>query len=121
MSNKFHRYEAWKESHKLNLAIYQSTHLFPDIERFGLISQIRRSATSVCANIAEGCERRTTKDFVSFIYISKASLSETRYHLLLAKDLGYLPVEKHEELDKQAYKVAALLYGLIVALEKRAK
>jgi len=119
MSRKFQRLKAWEEAHKLVLKIYQITANFPSNEKYGLTNQIRRSAASICANLAEGCERRTTKDFLSYVYISKASLSETQYHLLLAKDLCYLSVEDYNGLNNHANFVGAILHRLINSLEKK--
>lgn len=119
MPQKFKNLKAWEEAHKLVLQVYQITADFPTDERFGLTNQIRRSAVSICANLAEGCERRTTKDYLSFIYISKASLSETQYHLLLAKDLNYLAEEKYNSLSNLADYVGAILHRLISSLEKK--
>lgn len=80
----------WKESHKLALDIYSLTNKFPKGEMFALTSQIRRAATSIPANIAEGMGRNTTKELLSFTYNARGSLSEVIYHLILSKDLGYI-------------------------------
>ena len=119
MSLKFRRLDAWNEAHKLVMGIYKSTRNFPSEEKFGLTSQIRRAAVSISSNIVEGCERRTTKDFLQFLYISRASLSEVRYHLLLAKDLVYLPEKDYDSLDAQADRVGKILHGLMGSLEMK--
>ena len=91
----------WKEAHSLTLEIYKITNGFPKKEMFGLISQIRRAAVSVAANIAEGMGRNTTKELLSFTYNSRGSLSEVIYHLILSRDLGYLKKENFEVLYKR--------------------
>ncbi len=88
----------WKEAHSLALEVYRITKEFPKMEMFGLISQLRRAAVSVPANIAEGMGRNTTKELLSFIYNSRGSLSEVIYHLILSKDLGYLDKKDFDNL-----------------------
>ena len=79
----------WQKSHNLVLSIYRLTQSFPRNELFGLTSQIRRSAVSVPANIAEGFRRKGKADKLRFFNISQASLEETRYYLILTNDLEY--------------------------------
>jgi len=88
----FEDLEIWKEAHKLTVKIYETTRNFPKDELYGLISQLRRSASSVAANIAEGHSRDTTKEFIKFLYNARASAAETEYHLILSRDLGYLNI-----------------------------
>ena len=73
----------WKKAHALTLAVYRTTRQFPKEELYGLTSQIRRSSSSIAANIAEGCGRRTNADFARFLQISFSSASEVEYHLSL--------------------------------------
>jgi four helix bundle protein len=80
----------WQKSHQLTLAAYRETMSFPSDERFGLTSQIRRSAASVPANIAEGCGRCGNGEFHRFLQVAMGSASEVEYHFLLAHDLKYL-------------------------------
>lgn len=108
----------WQKSHELVLEIYRVTVNFPGNERFGLTQQIRRSSASVAANIVEGKSRNTDKEFTSFLYNSRGSLEETRYHLLLSKDLNYIDLEKYEELEKLATEVSFLLNKLINSISK---
>jgi len=67
---------------------------------FGVVSQMRRSAVSIPANIVEGQSRNTTKEYLSFLYNARGSLEETRYHLLLSKDLGYIRDEARDPLHR---------------------
>ena len=108
----------WQKSHEMVLEIYRVTVNFPGKERFGLTQQIRRSSASVAANIVEGKSRNTDKEFTSFLYVSRGSLEETRYHLLLSKDLNYIDPEKYEELEKLATEVSFLLNKLINSISK---
>jgi four helix bundle protein len=79
----------WKKSHRLVLKVYEMTKTFPREELYGLAAQMRRSAVSVPANIAEGFKKRGVKDKRNFYNIAQGSLEEVRYYLVLAKDLGY--------------------------------
>ncbi len=88
--NSFEQLDVWREAHSLVLEIYQITGHFPAEERFGLISQMRRAAVSVPANIAEGFKRRGSNDKVRFYNIAQSSLEELRYYIILCQDLRYL-------------------------------
>ena len=88
----------WKEAHQLTLEIYKLTNKFPNGEIYGLISQMRRAAVSVPANIVEGMGRNTTKELLSFSYNARGSLSEVIYYLILSKDLDYLKEENFDTL-----------------------
>lgn len=78
--------------------VYKVTSLLPDTERYGLQSQIRRASVSAATNIVEGCARRTTKDYVHFLFISLSSASETAYLLSLCSRLGMVPSADIEPL-----------------------
>jgi len=112
--------EVWKRSHALVLRIYQLTKSFPDEERFGLTSQLRRAAVSVPANIAEGSKRRKSQDYARFLNISEGSLSETDYLLLCSKDLGYLPESALEPIASEIDEVSRMLYRLRLKVEQEA-
>lgn len=79
----------WRRAHELVLAVYSLTANFPKSETYGLAAQMRRSAVSISANIAEGFRRRGRADKARFMNIAEGSLEETRYYLILAHDLGY--------------------------------
>ena len=79
----------WSKAHELVLTIYALTATFPKSETYGLSLQLRRSAVSVPANIAEGFRRRSRTEKARFLNIAESSLEETRYFLILARDLGY--------------------------------
>src|SRR3989338_7264449 len=80
----------WQEGHKLVLMVYRETKHFPDEERFGLTSQVRRSAVSVTSNIAEGFGRFSYKEKLQFYHTSLGSLFELQNQLIIARDIGYL-------------------------------
>lgn len=102
--------EVWKRGHALVLRVYDLTKVFPDDERFGLTSQLRRAAVSVPSNIAEGSKRRTDRDFARFLNIAEGSLSETDYLLLCAKDLGYIGAHAQEQLADEIDEISRMLY-----------
>lgn len=107
----------WQKSHDLTLQIYQCSQHFPGDERFGLTSQLRRSAASVPANLAEGSGRPGRAEYARFIGIAAGSALETEYHLLLAKDLGYLTSEEYQHLDMQIQTIKRMLAGLSQSLK----
>jgi len=110
-SNNFKDLKVWCKSHKLVLKIYTATKYFPDNERFGLVNQVRRSAVSVCANIVEGYTK-SKRDFVRYLDIARGSLEETKYHLLLSRDLNYLISAQFNELHNNADEIGKMLYAL---------
>ena len=108
----FRDLDAWRAAHELTLAVYRLTRGFPKDELFGVTSQVRRSAISIPANIAEGFGRQGPKEFLRFKRIANGSLQETKYLLLLAKDLGYLTPEKYASSTELSDRTGALLGGL---------
>lgn len=88
-AKSFEELVAWQKAHQLTLEIYRLTKSFPKEELYGLTSQIKRAATSVPSNIAEGFQRRGKADKCKFFNIAQASLEEARYQLILARDLDY--------------------------------
>lgn len=113
----FRDLKVWHKSHQLTLGIYQTTALFPKEELYGLTSQIRRASASIPANIAEGCGRGTDADFARFLQIAMGSASELEYHLLLARDLGFLNCLQHEKLNSQVTEVKRMLVSFIQKLK----
>ena len=109
----FRELEVWNRSHQLTLSMYRATATFPYTERFGLTSQIRRCSASIGANIAEGCGRKSNGDMQRFLEIASGSASELDYHLLLARDLGFLPVERYEQFVPELATLRRKLSSLI--------
>lgn len=115
----FEQLDVWSKAHQLTLEVYKATDTFPHQEKFGLTSQFRRAAGSVAANLAEGNERKSAKEYLQYCYQAKGSLIETANHLLLAKDLHYLQDETYFELREQIIAVKKMLSGLITYLKKK--
>lgn len=103
---------AWKEAHQLCLRIYTLTGKFPAEEKFGLTSQMRKSAYSVPTNIAEGNGRKTKKDRSHFLDIATGSIEELHYQCILARDLGYLTPKECEELHDRIQRTGYLIHKL---------
>jgi len=118
----FRDLKVWEKSHELTLAAYDATSNFPKQEMFGLVSQIRRCASSIPANIAEGCGRRGNGEFHRFLQIAMGSASELEYHLLLSRDLKFLDTELHVSLNGRVEEVKRMLSSLIRKVdEERSK
>ncbi len=116
---KFEDLKVWQVGHKLTLEIYKVSKFFPKDELYGLISQIRRAASSAPANIVEGYYRNTTKELIKFLFNARGSAGEVTYFLILAKDLGYLSVEKYNNLRKEYENLLRSLSAMINSLENR--
>jgi len=109
----------WQESRKFTNNIYKLTKKFPQEELYGLTSQMRRDAVSVMSNIAEGFDRRTTKEFISFLIISRASVSEVQNDLYISLDLNYINNEGFKTYYNHAQKIGKLINGLITYLKSQ--
>jgi four helix bundle protein len=102
----------WDEAHRLTLAVYKATQGFPKEERFGLTSQMRRASSSIAANLAEGCGRRSDGEMARFVQIAMGSGAELSYHLLLARDLGFLKDGDYPVLSSAVERVMKMLSAL---------
>ncbi len=109
----FEDLDVWKKSRKLVNEIYSLTKKQRFSKDFGLVDQIRRSGVSVMSNIAEGFERGSNTEFIRFLYIAKASCGETRSHLFIAFDQGYLSEEELENAKSFAKSVSRMIGGFI--------
>lgn len=89
-AKRFEDLVVWQKAHRLVLGVYQITHAFPRHELYGLTSQLRRSAVSIPANIAEGFKKTGQQGKTRYWNIAQGSLEEVRYDLTLARDLGYV-------------------------------
>ena len=105
----FHKLGIWQRSHQLTLDVYKVSQAFPKDELFGLTSQIRRAASSVPTNIAEGCGRASNKDFAHFLQIAIGSASEVEYELLLAHDLEYINDESFNKLTSETIAIRKMI------------
>ena len=113
----FRKIKAWQLADDLTFAVYSATKKFPREETYGLISQLRRASSSVAANIAEGANRATKKDYLHFLSVGKGSLAETEYFLHLSKRLGYLTAQEYESVNGLCQEAAATLNGLMRAVK----
>lgn len=109
----FKELRVWSKAHELTVSIYVITRSFPKDEMYGLTSQVRRSASSIGANIAEGCGRHSDGEMTRFLQIARGSASETEYHLLLAKDLGLLSVAEFRKAEHKLLEVQRMLTALV--------
>ena len=112
----FHNYKLWDKGHQFALSIYKKTKTFPKDELFGITSQIRRAATSIPFNIAEGCGRRSDSEFAHFLNIAAGSASEVEEELLLSYDLEFLDKASYQQLNKEINDIKAMLNKLIETL-----
>lgn len=111
--------DVWQKSMDLVVDIYKLTASFPPEERFGLTSQMRRSAVSVPSNISEGAARKNSKEYVKFLYISLSSLIELETHLDIALRLSYVDDAKHLEMSERVADIRRMLSGLIRSITQK--
>jgi len=111
--NDFRRLIVWQRAHEATLETYRATGSFPASERYGLVSQMRRAAASVAANIAESCGRGTARDQARFLHVAAGSAKELEYHALLARDLGFLAPEGYERLNSLVVETQRMLTALL--------
>ena len=108
----FRDLQVWHRAHQLTLAVYRLTATFPRDELYGLTTQLRRSSSSIAANLAEGCGRNGDAELARFCAIAMGSASELEYHLLLARDLDLLKGADYTTLADQTTEVKRMLTGL---------
>jgi four helix bundle protein len=119
MLKNYKELNVWQKSYEFCLKIYKITAKFPNEERYGLTSQIRRSAVSIPSNIAEGYKKETTVDYIRILYISYGSVCELETQILLAGDLGF--IEKYElgTAKKDIAEIERMLKALINSIEDK--
>lgn len=113
MIKTFEQSHAWQQSQDLAVAIYMYTKQFPDDERFGITSQMRRAVSSISANIAEGFGRRAKNDKKHFYTIAYGSLLETKNFAYLSCKLGYITEHQLNEILTSVEDIQKLINGLI--------
>ncbi len=109
----FQRLEVWKRAHDLTVEVYRATERSATSPFPGLTAQMRRAASSIPANIAEGCGHASQREFARFLQHGFASAKELQYHLLLAKDIGVLAPAAYARLDARVAQVSQMLSGLL--------
>ena len=112
----FQKLLIWQKAHALTLEVYNLTAQFPKEEIFGLVSQMRRSSSSVPTNIAEGSGRATKPDFKRFLTIAIGSVSELEYQFILSKDLRFISTEQFENLTAKAIELRKMMIAYATKL-----
>jgi len=119
MLKNFKELKVWQKSYKLCLKVYKITKKFPKIEVYSFTSQMRRAALSIPCNIAEGYGRKTTPDYLRFLYMSYGSICELETQILLSGDLEYIDTESLSELQSDIGEVERMLKALIKSIERK--
>lgn len=114
----FRDLEVWEKSIDLAERIYVVTKKFPEEEKYGLTSQLRRAAVSVGSNISEGCGRRTSKDFACFLHNAFGSVKEIECQLIISDRLNYLEKDIFDELMRELDDIGKMLRGFIDYVNK---
>ena len=117
MLKNYKELRVWQKSYELCVKIYKITAKFPNEEKFGLTSQIKRSAVSIPSNIAEGYGRKTTADYIRMLYIAYGSVCELETQMLLAGDLGFVDMSETESTKSDISEIERMLKALIKSLE----
>ena len=112
----FRKLQVWDKAHQLALTLYHVTASFPRVETDGLASQIRRAASSVPSNIAEGCGRQGDAELARFCTIARGSASELEYQILLARDLKLIQPHDYEQLAERTTEIKRMLTVLVQKL-----
>ncbi|MEJ2061612.1 MAG: four helix bundle protein [Gammaproteobacteria bacterium] len=116
---RHHSLRVWQDAVRLVTTIYRLTENFPPDERYGLVSQMRRSAVSVPSNIAEGAGRGSEKEWLQFLFIARGSMSELETQIMVAENLGYIQSTGRlfEEIDKLFAQLGALINRIKTRIE----
>ena len=109
----YRKLDVWKRALNLTKVIYEITRDFPNEEKYGLSGQLRRASVSVSSNIAEGCGRRTSKDYIQFLHNAMGSVKEVESELFLAEKLGYIKMIDIEKIFKELDEICNMIGGVI--------
>lgn len=109
----FHQLNVWKKAHDLVLRVYKASNELPSAENFGLVLNLRRSATFIARSIAEGAGRDSDLEFAVELKKARAAAHDLEYNLLLCRDLGLLRSELHDELNDDVLEVRKMISGLV--------
>ncbi|OGQ10223.1 MAG: hypothetical protein A2026_12695 [Deltaproteobacteria bacterium RBG_19FT_COMBO_46_12] len=121
MEKPHKKLDVWQAAMKSTTMIYKLTNKFPEEEKFGLVSQMRRASISIPCNIAEGAARQGKREFKNFVSMAQGSLSELDTQLELSILLGYISAEDLREVGAQLVRIDKMLSGLIRSLIERTK
>lgn len=124
----YEQLKVFQKAHALIAKVYRMTEVFPDAERYGLVSQLRRASVSIATNLAEGSKRRSARDFAHFVNMAEGSAAEVRCLITVARDLdemklafdviGADPEIAAEPMLALCIEVEKMLYAFRVAIEK---
>ena len=117
----FHSLTVWRKVHDFVLKLYPALNAFPDEERFGVCSQLRRAAVSIPSNLAEGCGSQGDAEMKRFFQIAMGSASEVEYQSLLSKDLNYIHPNQYSELNSDIAEIKRMLNVFIQKLKPQKK
>lgn len=117
--NRYKNLEIWKRSMKMAVEVYIITENYPDSEKYGLVSQLRRASVSVSSNIAEGAGRGSNKDFKRFLDIAYGSLYEIETQIMISDHLHYIDSKKREELCDEVNQIQKMIYSFSKKLESQ--
>ena len=115
----YHKLILWRKAREFVKLIYKITEKFPHAEEYGLKGQIRRAAVSVVLNIVEGYRRNSTKEFLRFLNISGASLTEVEACLEIAMDLSYLKNSDYQLIEEKRSEIEAILFSFEKSLRSK--
>lgn len=117
--SRFEDLEVWQEAASLAVEVYTVSKNSDFVQDFGFRDQLRRSAISIAANIAEGKERETIPEFIRYLYVAKGSSGELKTHLMIAQRIGYIGLERASDLKQRVEKISAKLGALIRTLKRK--
>jgi len=109
----------WQKSMAFVTELYKLTRKYPNDEQYGLINQLRRAAVSIPSNIAEGCARRNTKEYIQFLYVSLGSASEIETQIIISYNLEYVSNIEQQNMLEILEEIIRMLVGLIKSLSNR--
>ena len=115
----YYELKVWQKAHELTLLVFRLTEKFPKTDLFGIVSQVRRSSSSVAANIAEGFGRGTTKELLRSLQIARGELEETRYFMLLSRDLMKITKDEFARVSEECDSTGRLINALGRSLRAR--
>ena len=108
--------DVFKRSHQLTLNVYKMSTTLPPDERFGLVAQMKRAAATICTSLMEGSYRLNRGEYRQFVGVARGSSGELKYHLLLAKDLGYISENDYSRYRAESDEISKMLKGLAKSL-----
>ena len=112
MGKPHHNLEVWKRSLNFVTKIYKITAKYPNEEKFGLVSQMRRAAVSIPSNIAEGAARNSKKEFINFLHIAQGSSAELETQILISRNLSFIAPSDTDPLLQELEEISRMIIGL---------